>query len=82
MKTDAYPDNTIGIKLGESSGLRPDGILRQNCLSDRGYLDQIIYSMLKEEDVYKRQVKGGADKTGSSDKADFPVQKIGGKLSS
>ena len=49
MKTDAYPDNTIGIKLCESSGLRPDGILRQNCLSDRGYLDQIIYSMLKED---------------------------------
>ncbi len=26
-----------------------DGVLRQNYLSDRGYLDQIIYSMLKSE---------------------------------
>lgn len=46
---DVYPDNTIGIKLYESIGMHRDGILRQNYLSDRGYLDQIIYSMLKEE---------------------------------
>ncbi len=46
---DVYPDNTIGIKLYESLGMNRDGILRQNYLSDRGYLDQIIYSMLKEE---------------------------------
>lgn len=46
---DVYPDNIIGIKLYEKLGMHRDGILRQNYLSDRGYLDQIIYSMLKSE---------------------------------
>lgn len=46
---DVYPDNVIGIKLYESLGMHRDGVLRQNYLSDRGYLDQIIYSILKEE---------------------------------
>lgn len=46
---DVYPDNAIGIKLYESLGMHRDGVLRQNYLSDRGYLDQIIYSMLKAE---------------------------------
>ena len=44
-----YPDNAVGIKLYESLGLHRDGVLRQNFKSERGYLDQIIYSMLKEE---------------------------------
>lgn len=46
---DVYPDNTIGIKLYEELGMHRDGILRQNYKSERGYLDQIIYSMLKDE---------------------------------
>lgn len=46
---DVYPDNTIGIQLYESLGMHCDGVLRQNYKSDRGYLDQIIYSMLKSE---------------------------------
>jgi len=46
---DVYPDNAVGIKLYESLGLHRDGVLRQNFKSERGYLDQIIYSMLKEE---------------------------------
>lgn len=46
---DVYPDNLIGIKLYESLGLHLDGVLRQNYKSSRGYLDQIIYSMLKSE---------------------------------
>lgn len=46
---DVYPDNLIGIKLYESVGMHMDGILRQNYKSERGYLDQIIYSMLKCE---------------------------------
>lgn len=46
---DVYPDNTVGIALYESLGMHRDGVLRQNYLSDRGYLDQIIYSMLKSE---------------------------------
>ena len=46
---DVYPDNTVGIALYESLGLHRDGVLRQNYKSERGYLDQIIYSMLREE---------------------------------
>lgn len=46
---DVYPDNTIGIKLYKGLGMHRDGVLRQNYKSERGYLDQIIYSMLKSE---------------------------------
>ncbi len=46
---DVYPDNLIGIKLYEGLGMHCDGRLRQNYKSQRGYLDQIIYSMLREE---------------------------------
>ncbi len=46
---DVYPDNLIGIKLYESLGMHRDGVLRQNYKAERGYLDQIIYSMLRRE---------------------------------
>ncbi len=46
---DVYPDNLIGIHLYERLGMHRDGVLRQNYKSERGYLDQIIYSMLKNE---------------------------------
>ena len=46
---DVYPDNTVGIALYESLSMHRDGVLRQNYLSERGYLDQIIYSMLISE---------------------------------
>ncbi len=46
---DVYPDNVIGIRLYESLGMHKDGVLRQNYKAERGYLDQIIYSMLKDE---------------------------------
>lgn len=46
---DVYPDNLIGIKLYEGMGMHKDGVLRQNYKSERGYLDQIIYSVLKNE---------------------------------
>lgn len=46
---DVYPDNAIGIKLYESLGMHRDGVLRQNYKAERGYLDQIIYSMLRSE---------------------------------
>lgn len=46
---DVYPDNEIGIKLYDSLGMHRDGILRQNYKAERGYLDQIIYSILKKE---------------------------------
>lgn len=51
---DVYPDNVIGIKLYESIGMHCDGILRQNYKSERGYLDQIIYSILKSEYFQKK----------------------------
>ncbi len=46
---DVYPDNVIGIALYESLGMHRDGVLRQNYKADRGYLDQIIYSVLRSE---------------------------------
>lgn len=46
---DVYPDNERGIRLYEGVGMHREGVLRQNYKSDRGYLDQIIYSMLKHE---------------------------------
>lgn len=46
---DVYPDNAIGIRLYESLGMHRDGVLRQNYRAERGYLDQIIYSLLREE---------------------------------
>ncbi|WP_394237247.1 GNAT family N-acetyltransferase [Niallia oryzisoli] len=46
---DVYPDNHTGIRLYESLGMHCDGILRQNNKSERGYLDQKVYSLLKEE---------------------------------
>ena len=46
---DVYPDNTTGIQLYESLGMHRDGMLRQSYKSERGYLDQIVYSMLKGE---------------------------------
>jgi RimJ/RimL family protein N-acetyltransferase len=46
---DVYPDNVIGIKLYEKLGMHKDGVLRQNYKAKRGYLDQIIYSVLKNE---------------------------------
>jgi RimJ/RimL family protein N-acetyltransferase len=46
---DVYPDNSKGIQLYESLGFHKDGVLRQNYRSSRGYLDQIVYSMLREE---------------------------------
>lgn len=52
---DVYPDNLIGIKLYEGLGMHKDGVLRESYKSERGYLDQIIYSMLKTEyDQYKK----------------------------
>lgn len=46
---DVYPDNLGGIKLYENLRMHKDGVLRQNYKADRGYLDQIIYSILREE---------------------------------
>lgn len=53
---DVYPDNHVGIRLYEKLGLHRDGVLRQNYLAERGYMDQIIYSLLKQEyEEWKQQ---------------------------
>lgn len=46
---DVYPFNPVGIKLYESLGMKRDGIMRQNYKDERGYLDQMVYSILREE---------------------------------
>ena len=47
---DVYPHNTIGIRLYEGLGMHRDGVLRENYFSStHGFLDQIIYSMLRRE---------------------------------
>lgn len=46
---DVYPDNIRGIHLYEKLGMHRDGVLRQSDNTDRGRLDQIIYSLLKSE---------------------------------
>ena len=50
---DVYPDNKTGIELYESLGLKKEGVLRQNYKSERGYLDQVVYSMLRSEYIPK-----------------------------
>lgn len=52
---DVYPDNAVGIILYEKLGMHRDGILRQNYKADRGYLDQIIYSLLRSEYEEKKR---------------------------
>ncbi len=54
---DVYPDNTFGINLYEKLGMHCDGTLRQNYKAERGYLDQIIYSMLKNEYFAQKETK-------------------------
>ncbi|MDL2211821.1 GNAT family N-acetyltransferase [Erysipelotrichaceae bacterium OttesenSCG-928-M19] len=46
---DVYPDNVAGIRLYKGLGMKRDGVLRQSDKTDRGYLDQVIYSILKSE---------------------------------
>jgi len=52
---DVYPDNEVGIKLYESLGMKLDGKLRQSYKRGDFYLDQLVYSILREE--YHRKQK-------------------------
>jgi RimJ/RimL family protein N-acetyltransferase len=52
---DVYPDNVIGIKLYKSLGMFYEGTHRQSYKSERGYLDQMIFSMLKDEYYRKKK---------------------------
>lgn len=46
---DVYPDNTVGIALYKKLGFVHEGTLRQSYKSERGYLDQMIFSIIREE---------------------------------
>lgn len=52
---DVYPFHQIGVNLYQGLGMHMDGVLRENYKDERGYLDQIVYSLLKDEyfDIYK-----------------------------
>lgn len=52
---DVYPDNVVGINLYKSLGMKHEGTLRQSYRSERGYLDQMIFSILREEYFKKIQ---------------------------
>ena len=46
---EAYPDNAPGTHLYDSMGFHRDGLRRQHSKEERGFLDEIQYSMLKSE---------------------------------
>ncbi len=52
---DVYPFHQVGVNLYESLGMNLDGVLRENYRDERGYLDQMVYSILKDEyfEIYK-----------------------------
>ncbi len=50
---DVYLDNEKGINLYKSVGMHHDGTLRESYKSERAYLNQMIFSILKEE-YYKK----------------------------
>ena len=46
---DVYHDNVRAIGLYEKLKMHKDGVLRENYIEERGYIDQIVYSLLKRE---------------------------------
>lgn len=46
---DVSPDNPRAIHLYESLGLVKEGVLRENDRPERGFMDQIVYGILKRE---------------------------------
>lgn len=46
---EAYTDNEVGRNLYDSLGFHIDGILRQHHKTERGILDQMQFSMLRDE---------------------------------
>ena len=54
---EAYTDNKVGRSLYDSLGFHIDGILRQHHRTERGILDQMQFSMLKDE--YKKLKEEG-----------------------
>ncbi len=54
---DVYTDHVVGIKLYESLGMVYEGTLRQSYKSNRGYVNQMIYSMLPFEYYQKKDLR-------------------------
>lgn len=52
---DVYTDNKVAIKLYKKLGMTFEGTLRESYKSERGYLDQMIFSILKKEFQTKYQ---------------------------
>lgn len=52
---DVYTDNKIAIELYKKLGMTFEGTLRESYKSERGYLDQMIFSILIEEFKIKYQ---------------------------
>lgn len=52
---DVYPFHQVGVNLYEGLGMHLDGVLRENYRDERGYLDQMVYSLLRDEyfEIYK-----------------------------
>jgi len=46
---DVYTDNEVGINLYKSLDLVYEGTLRSAYKSERGYLDMMVFSMLRSE---------------------------------
>ncbi|NLY86113.1 MAG: GNAT family N-acetyltransferase [Tissierellia bacterium] len=46
---DVFEDNTVGISLYTSLGLVHEGTLRQSYKDEKGYRNQLIFSMLRDE---------------------------------
>lgn len=52
---DVYTDNVVAIELYKKLGMTFEGTLRESYKSERGYLDQMIFSILKKEFKTKYQ---------------------------
>lgn len=51
---DVYPHNEVGIQLYKSLGMTLEGRLRQSYKGAEGYMDQLIFSILREEYLRKK----------------------------
>jgi len=52
---DVYPHNEVGIHLYRSLGMKLEGRLRQSYKTSEGYMDQLIFSILREEYLRKNK---------------------------
>ncbi len=55
---DVYPHNKVGIHLYRDLGLKLEGRLRESYKTSEGYMDQLIFSILKEEYLEDMRSRG------------------------